>query len=137
MGKKVLFFLLIIFISTLLYTCNKKDKRDTLFKTKAEETNVELTSIPTSWNGVYALKFYPSVKILEIKDGKIFQLIGEEKSEIFPGKALSNGYKVKITETECSAYIETNSFKYVKNNDGSIDFSMSGTADGIIEYIKL
>ena len=140
MERNILFFLLIVFILMFTSSCSKKEKGNetTISKeTKVRETEVELSDIPDSWNGIYALKFHPSVKVLEIKDGKIFQLIGEEESEIFPAEALSNGYTVKITETECSAYIDSNSFKYVRNDDGSIDFSMSGTENGIIEYVKL
>ena len=140
MDKRILFSLLVVFVLLFVSSCSKKDKGNTLSKngtSKVESVSSEVTSIPNSWNGGYALKNYPSEKILVIKDGKIFQIVEEEESEIFPAKTLDNGYVVKIDENECSASADTSSFKYVRNSDGSISFSTSGAEETIIEYVKL
>ncbi len=141
MNKKVIIFLLVA-LTLVFASCKKQGDTTSTTTSEVEITEVDVIdvepiNVPESWNGNYALKSHPTVKVLSIKDGKIFQVVSETETEIFPAEAVNNGYAIKITENECSAASDSASFKYTKNADGSISFSKSDADSGVIEYVKM
>jgi|GEM_PF-6393478 len=91
-------------------------------------------SVPSAWNGDYALKDVPSIKVLTIHDGKIFQSVMGNETEIFPAEFPKAKYKMKSSANEVKAEFKDAYMKFTLNGD---DLTQEVSGGAKVEYVKM
>jgi hypothetical protein len=92
------------------------------------------TSVPSSWDGDYALDSKPNVKALTVKYGKIYTVSGTTVVQTFPGKSNLN-YRTTYSETECKQTAGTTvEDKFVRVANSNIKNYSSGS---VKTYVKM
>ncbi len=112
-------FILIVSIVFLVFSCSQIDQSTTTVGQSITSTSTTTTimnattttttipQVPSSWNGDYALGASPTIKMLSIKNGKIYLavVVGNTETEIFPTPLAQNGYEISCSETVCEALL--------------------------------
>lgn len=104
-----------------------------LFTFACKKTSLDKI-IPAEWDGDYALKSIPETKALAVHDGKIFTVLDDKETELFPAAYPDSGYKIKSSKSEVKASFNEAYVKFM-SKDGMLTMETTGGAK--IEYIKI
>ena len=89
---------------------------------------------PSSWDGDYALKTTPEIKVLTVHDGQIFTVVEDTETAIFPSTYADSGYKVTSSETEVKAEYSDAYVKFTLDGDNLTQEVTGGTQ---VEFVKI